>query len=149
MIIFQACQSPARAYLLDVTVPEDNAKGLSTFTIMAGLGGFMGYSMGAIDWDDTFIGEFFGGNVRAVFSLITIIFFFCVLTTVTSFSEIPLPLLEELQQEEQEFNHPPKPGSREKRHSEDMPMVRDSAGELMYGATDTNGHHSRVRNNHK
>lgn len=29
-----SCQSPARAYLLDVTVPEDHAKGLSTFTIM-------------------------------------------------------------------------------------------------------------------
>jgi solute carrier family 45, member 1/2/4 len=37
-----ACQSPARAFLLDVTLPEDHATGLSTFTIMAGLGGFMG-----------------------------------------------------------------------------------------------------------
>lgn len=43
-----ACQSPARAYLLDVTVPSDHAKGLSTFTVMAGLGGFMGYSLGAM-----------------------------------------------------------------------------------------------------
>jgi solute carrier family 45 protein 1/2/4 len=31
-----ACQSPARAYLLDVTQAEDHARGLSTFTIMAG-----------------------------------------------------------------------------------------------------------------
>ncbi|CAK1598605.1 unnamed protein product [Parnassius mnemosyne] len=85
-----ACQSPARAYLLDVTVPEDHARGLSTFTIMAGLGGFMGYALGGINWDDTTLGEIFGGHVRAVFSLITIIFIVCVSATVTSFKEIPL-----------------------------------------------------------
>lgn len=58
-----ACQSPARAYLLDVTIPSDHARGLSTFTIMAGLGGFMGYSLGAINWEETTFGtqikEFF------------------------------------------------------------------------------------------
>ncbi|XP_058063537.1 proton-associated sugar transporter A [Anopheles bellator] len=90
-----ACQSPSRAFLLDVTVPEDHARGLSTFTIMAGLGGFMGYSLGGIDWDNTSLGVAFGGHVRAVFSLITIIFIVCVLCTVTSFSEIPLSILEQ------------------------------------------------------
>lgn len=35
---------------------EDHAKGLSTFTVMAGLGGFMGYSLGGINWDATAIG---------------------------------------------------------------------------------------------
>ncbi len=30
--------------------PADHAVGLSTFTIMAGLGGSMGYVMGAVDW---------------------------------------------------------------------------------------------------
>ncbi|XP_059056736.1 proton-associated sugar transporter A [Achroia grisella] len=90
-----ACQSPARAYLLDVTVPEDHAKGLSTFTVMAGLGGFMGYALGGINWDETRLGELFGGHVRAVFSLITIIFLVCVTATVTSFKEIPLDQLNE------------------------------------------------------
>ncbi|XP_026737275.1 proton-associated sugar transporter A [Trichoplusia ni] len=90
-----ACQSPARAYLLDVTVPEDHAKGLSTFTVMAGLGGFMGYALGGINWDDTRLGEIFGGHVRAVFSLITIIFVVCVSATITSFKEIPLTELNE------------------------------------------------------
>ncbi|CAL4188923.1 unnamed protein product, partial [Meganyctiphanes norvegica] len=45
-----ACQSPSRAYLLDVTLPEDHAVGLSTFTVMAGLGGGFGYALGAINW---------------------------------------------------------------------------------------------------
>ncbi|XP_004931236.2 proton-associated sugar transporter A isoform X1 [Bombyx mori] len=90
-----ACQSPARAYLLDVTVPEDHAKGLSTFTVMAGLGGFMGYALGGINWDETKLGEILGGHVRAVFSLITAIFVACVTATVTSFKEIPLDKLNE------------------------------------------------------
>lgn len=69
-----SCQSPARAYLLDVSLPgrlfpvdeiskfdcflvtEDHARGLSTFTVMAGLGGFFGYALGGINWDATSIG---------------------------------------------------------------------------------------------
>lgn len=35
-----------------------------------------------------------GGHVRAVFTLITILFVLCVLYTVTSFKELPLELLE-------------------------------------------------------
>lgn len=75
-----ACQSPARAYLLDICVPgncvrksivqdesnnnmkfttEDHAKGLSTFTIMAGLGGCIGYLLGGIDWDSLKFGKTF------------------------------------------------------------------------------------------
>lgn len=76
------------------TRAEDHAKGLSTFTIMAGLGGFMGYSLGGINWDDTAIGIMLGGHVRAVFTLVTIIFIVCVSATVTSFREIPLWRLE-------------------------------------------------------
>lgn len=106
-----ACQSPARAYLLDICLPEDHAKGLSTFTIMAGLGGFFGYSMGGLNWDETEIGKKhfikfvqsnitlnnlgrrLGGHVKAVFSIITFIFIACVTFTVTSFAEIPLWVL--------------------------------------------------------
>ncbi|XP_055324512.1 proton-associated sugar transporter A [Sitodiplosis mosellana] len=93
-----ACQSPARAYLLDVTVPGDHAKGLSTFTIMAGLGGFMGYSLGAINWEETSFGVMLGGHVRAVFTLVTIIFIGCVIVTLNSFREIPLWRLESVSQ---------------------------------------------------
>lgn len=89
-----ACQSPSRAYLLDVTLPEDHARGLSTFTIMAGLGGAVGYSLGGINWDATRIGVALGGHVRAVFTLITFIFVFCVAATITSFREVPLAILE-------------------------------------------------------
>ena len=36
-----ACQSPARAYLIDVCRAEDHSTGLSMFTVMAGAGGCM------------------------------------------------------------------------------------------------------------
>ena len=41
-----ACQSPARAYLIDVSISEDHTTGLSTFTVMAGAGGALGYFLG-------------------------------------------------------------------------------------------------------
>lgn len=88
-----ACQSPSRAYLLDVTVAEDHAVGLSTFTIMAGLGGSFGYMMGGFDWGA--LGDLFGGHVRLVFTLVLFIYLFCVFFTLTSFSEMPLSTLEE------------------------------------------------------
>ncbi|XP_062124569.1 LOW QUALITY PROTEIN: proton-associated sugar transporter A [Drosophila sulfurigaster albostrigata] len=88
-----ACQSPSRAYLLDVCIPEDHARGLSTFTIMAGLGGFFGYSMGGLNWDETEIGRRLGGHVKAVFTIITFIFITCVTFSISSFTEIPLWVL--------------------------------------------------------
>ncbi|KAI4489547.1 hypothetical protein M0802_010984 [Mischocyttarus mexicanus] len=81
-----ACQSPARAYLLDVTIP--------------GLGGFMGYGLGGINWDATTIGVMLGGHLHATFTLITIIFVICVAYTITSFKEIPLEVLERDQYQE-------------------------------------------------
>ncbi|XP_050099297.1 membrane-associated transporter protein isoform X2 [Anopheles aquasalis] len=129
-----ACQSPSRAFLLDVTVPEDHARGLSTFTIMAGLGGFMGYSLGGIDWDSTTLGVVFGGHVRAVFSLITIIFIVCVLFTATSFSEIPLWILEE---EIERQEPPPPPPAVDRTPSDQLPLERtELAANTVYGATE-------------
>ena len=60
---------------------------------MAGLGGSLGYLMGALNWDATFIGDVFGGHVRAVFTIVLFIFLFCVFITIFSFNEIPLESL--------------------------------------------------------
>lgn len=61
---------------------------------MAGLGGFMGYGLGGINWDATSLGVMLGGHVQVTFTLITIIFIICVICTITSFKEIPLEVLE-------------------------------------------------------
>lgn len=88
------CQTPARTYLLDMCVPEEQPKALTTFTLFAGFGGTIGYAIGGIDWETTQIGTFLGGNIPTVFSLVTIIFVVCYLITVTTFREIPLKLIE-------------------------------------------------------
>lgn len=88
------CQTPARTYLLDMCVPEEQPKALTTFTLFAGFGGTIGYAIGGIDWETTHIGSVLGGNIPTVFTLVTIIFVICYLITVTTFREIPLGLIE-------------------------------------------------------
>lgn len=51
------CQTPARTYLLDMCVPEDQPKALTYFTLFAGVGGTIGYAIGGIDWESTQIGK--------------------------------------------------------------------------------------------
>lgn len=88
------CQTPSRAYLLDMCVQEEHTKALSTYTIIAGIGGCLGYSIGAVDWNSTIFANLIGDNIRTVFTLVAILFFVCLLFTVTAFREIPLKLME-------------------------------------------------------
>uniref|UniRef100_A0A2M4BGU3 Putative sucrose transporter n=1 Tax=Anopheles marajoara TaxID=58244 RepID=A0A2M4BGU3_9DIPT len=87
-------QAPSMAYLLDVSLPEDHGQACSTYSLLSGVGGSIGYLIGAIDWDETTLGDLLGGNINTVFILVTLIFIFCLIVTVTSFREIPLPLME-------------------------------------------------------
>ncbi|KAH8343525.1 hypothetical protein KR059_011987 [Drosophila kikkawai] len=89
------CQTPARTYLLDMCVPEEQPKAMTMFALFAGFGGTIGYAIGGVDWETTHIGTFMGGNIPTVFTLVTIIFVICYLITVTTFKEIPLPLIEQ------------------------------------------------------
>ncbi|XP_058059298.1 proton-associated sugar transporter A-like [Anopheles bellator] len=88
------CMTPSRAYLLDICLPEDHGRACSSFSILAGLGGSIGYAMGGINWDNTSFGEFLGGSIKTVFTLVVVIFAICLTISLTSFREIPLPLLE-------------------------------------------------------
>ncbi|GBN63701.1 Membrane-associated transporter protein, partial [Araneus ventricosus] len=129
-----ACQSPSRTYLLDVSLPADHAAGLSTFTLMAGLGGSMGYMMGAIHWEKTFLGQILGGQVNTVFTMVTIIFIICLISTLCSFPEIPLPIL----QDPKMFNE-----YQEKIHIGSRPNIKEmialeNKSPPVYGATAEN-----------
>lgn len=130
-----ACQSPARAYLLDVTIPEDHAKGLSTFTVMAGLGGFMGYGLGGINWDATSLGIMLGGHLHATFTLITIIFVICVICTITSFQEIPLELFERDQYRQMDEPKAPEEVRGTEKQTEREKIIPEES--KMYGAIST------------
>ncbi|XP_029823330.2 proton-associated sugar transporter A-like [Ixodes scapularis] len=85
-----ACQSPSRSYVLDVTIATDHARALTTFTVLSGLGGCMGYVLGGINWEQTALGASMGGHVRTVFAIVAVMFIICVLGTLTSFREMPL-----------------------------------------------------------
>lgn len=80
--------------MLSYHFAEDHARGLSVFSMMAGFGGFFGYASTGIDWDKTIIGDFFGGNIKTVFGIVIILIFLSSVVSLTSFREIPLPLLE-------------------------------------------------------
>ncbi|CAF2881190.1 unnamed protein product [Rotaria sp. Silwood2] len=82
-----ACQSPSRAYLLDVTNPNQHALGLTTFTTMAGLGGCLGYIFGGIPWKKTFLTKIFGDHIHVVFTLVWIIYIICMILTLTAAKE--------------------------------------------------------------
>lgn len=61
---------------------------------MAGFGGFFGYSLGGINWSQTNIGLFLGGNIKTVFTIVTVVFIITALITLTSFREVPLDTME-------------------------------------------------------
>ncbi|XP_055951249.1 membrane-associated transporter protein-like isoform X2 [Argiope bruennichi] len=135
-----ACQSPSRTYLLDVSLPTDHAAGLSTFTLMAGLGGSMGYMMGAIHWEATFLGKFLGGQVNTVFTIVTVIFIICLISTLCSFPEIPLPVL----QDPKMLNE-----YQEKIHAGDRPDIKEMIAlenkpPPIYGSTSENNGFSNI-----
>lgn len=112
-----ACQSPARAYLIDVSHLEDHSTGLSTFTIMAGAGGCFGYILGGIPWAENNLINRLDMNVSSsangslngthhvyqadlayehkqiLFTSVAFIYIVCALISITSFKEIPLDVL--------------------------------------------------------
>ncbi|XP_077283736.1 membrane-associated transporter protein-like isoform X2 [Arctopsyche grandis] len=97
-------QSPTRTYMMEVCTPDDHARGLSTLTMMAGIGGFLGFALGGIDWNDIEIGNWIGGNIKFLFLMATIILIISVTVTVTSFKEIPLDLMEKANKKADEEN---------------------------------------------
>lgn len=112
-----ACQSPARAYLIDVSQENDHPVGLSTFTVMAGAGGCIGYILGGIPWNflsnltkktesNIFYNKSWTNQTEIIpqndiahshkqilFTIVAIIYVICALLSITSFKEIPLKSL--------------------------------------------------------
>lgn len=82
-----ACQSPSRAYLLDVTQPNQHSLGLTTFTFMAGFGGCLGYFLGGIPWERTFLIHLLGDHIRVLFTLVWFIYVVCLVLTLTASKE--------------------------------------------------------------
>ncbi|KFB53941.1 AGAP010855-PA-like protein [Anopheles sinensis] len=83
----------ARAYFMDMCMPSDQARVLTTAMFIGGLGGTVGYVLGAIDWSQTNL-NLLGGNEATVFLFVFLVMAVGLLITLTSYREVPLPLLE-------------------------------------------------------
>ncbi|KXJ69491.1 hypothetical protein RP20_CCG026801 [Aedes albopictus] len=84
-----------RTYFMDVCIAADHARVLTTAMIIGGVGGAAGYTLGAIDWQQTDVGSLLGSNEATVFAGVVIVLALALLITLTSFREAPLPLMEQ------------------------------------------------------
>lgn len=62
--------------------------------VIGGIGGSAGYVLGAIDWQQTEVGSLLGTNEATVFAGVVIVLVVTLVITLTSYREIPLPLLQ-------------------------------------------------------
>lgn len=82
-----SCDSPLRAYLLDVCNTKDQDTGLNIHAFLGGTGAALGYVLTAINWSDLKIFDFIGKEEQIVYLFITIIFILCLISTMTSAKE--------------------------------------------------------------
>jgi solute carrier family 45 protein 1/2/4 len=57
-----------------VCIGEEQGRALSTFTIMAGIGGCVGYLIGAVNWNNTIFANIIGDNITTGVLSLKIIF---------------------------------------------------------------------------
>ncbi|XP_040166938.1 proton-associated sugar transporter A-like [Anopheles arabiensis] len=91
----EASNGLCRTYAMEVCTIRDQARVLSTMMLIGGLGGMLGYLFGAIDWISLPIGQYFESNEAAVFTANWIVLLIGLVSTLTSFAEIPLPVQEQ------------------------------------------------------
>ncbi|XP_052889407.1 proton-associated sugar transporter A-like [Anopheles moucheti] len=91
----EASNGLCRTYAMEVCTIQDQARVLSTMMLIGGMGGLLGYLFGAIDWSALPIGQYFESNEAAVFTANWVVLLIGLVSTLTSFAEIPLPVQEE------------------------------------------------------
>ncbi|XP_058053443.1 proton-associated sugar transporter A-like [Anopheles bellator] len=90
----EAANGLCRTYAMEVCTIRDQARVLSTMMLTGGLGGMLGYAFGAIDWSALPVGRYFVSNEAAVFAANWIVLLIGLVSTLTAFAEIPLPVQE-------------------------------------------------------
>ncbi|XP_058829020.1 proton-associated sugar transporter A-like [Topomyia yanbarensis] len=91
----ETCNGVARTYFMDICIKDDHPKVLAVAVMIGGLGGFVGYMLGSVDWSQTNIGDLLGSNEATVFAAVVIVVLIGLTATLSSFREVPLPLLEQ------------------------------------------------------
>nr|XP_033774518.1 solute carrier family 45 member 3 isoform X2 [Geotrypetes seraphini] len=91
----QACFTPLEALLSDLFQDADNCRqAFSMYSFMVSLGGCIGYLLPAINWKQTVLATYVGGQEECLFSLLVLIFLGCTLATLFVKEEVLEPPME-------------------------------------------------------
>ncbi|XP_078252231.1 membrane-associated transporter protein [Rhinoraja longicauda] len=82
--------SPVKAYLFDVCSHRDKERGLKFHSLFTGLGGAVGYLVGAIEWMETPVGRTLGSEYQVMYVFAVVIFIVFLTIHLCSIPEIPL-----------------------------------------------------------
>ncbi|XP_050090212.1 solute carrier family 45 member 4-like [Anopheles aquasalis] len=89
-----AATALCQTYALEVCAIPDHARVLNMMIFLKGVGTILGSSIGAIDWNALPLGIGSVNNETIVFLTTWIVFVVCLVSTLTSYREIPLPVME-------------------------------------------------------
>ncbi|XP_057564039.1 membrane-associated transporter protein [Hippopotamus amphibius kiboko] len=81
---------PIKAYLFDVCTYEDKERGLHYHALFTGLGGALGYLLGAIDWAPLALGRLLGTEFQVMFFFSSLVLTLCFILHLCSIPEAPL-----------------------------------------------------------
>ncbi|XP_038044111.1 proton-associated sugar transporter A-like [Patiria miniata] len=85
-----SCDSPSKAYIIDVCNLQDLDRGLNIRAVLGGLGAGAGYIFNSIDWESNALGQILGNQSRVVFVFTFAICSLCFTLTLFSVKEKPL-----------------------------------------------------------
>eukprot|EP00062_Callorhinchus_milii_P017439 gi/632969869/ref/XP_007901322.1/ PREDICTED: membrane-associated transporter protein [Callorhinchus milii] len=80
---------PVKAYLFDICSHRDKERGLHFHALFTGLGGALGYLIGAIEWNHTILGRIFGSEFQVIYFFGTTIFTLFLIVHLCSIPEAP------------------------------------------------------------
>uniref|UniRef100_A0A8D0PLJ2 Solute carrier family 45 member 2 n=1 Tax=Sus scrofa TaxID=9823 RepID=A0A8D0PLJ2_PIG len=81
---------PIKAYLFDVCTHQDKERGLHYHALFTGLGGALGYLLGAIDWAHLELGRLLGTEFQVMFFFSSLVLTLCFIIHLCSIPEAPL-----------------------------------------------------------
>ncbi|XP_041129251.1 membrane-associated transporter protein [Polyodon spathula] len=81
---------PIKAYLFDVCCHQDKERGLHYHALLTGLGGALGYFIGAMDWGHTALGTLLGSEYQVIYFFSAIILGVFLTVHLFSIPEVPL-----------------------------------------------------------
>ncbi|GFT36945.1 membrane-associated transporter protein [Nephila pilipes] len=87
----QALMNPCKALIPDIFHSlEEQSSGFTVYSCMLSLGGCLGYFITSLNWTSTCVGNYFGGQEKAVFSLLALILFVLLVVNLSVAHEKPL-----------------------------------------------------------